>query len=357
MIRKYALPLAGVMLLGFAVLHVVAQSAPPRTAPPVEPARTPFGRTVAGTGTVEAQTENMAVGSALAGVVVEVMVQPGRKLQAGEPLFRLDDRALRAELKVRQANLEAAVAQWAKLKEPPRAEEVPIREARVREAEAALRRQQDQLARARAAAAASTRTQVIAPEELIRLEHTCEEAQAQLAKARAEDHLFKAGTWAPDLDVSRAQVEQAQAQVEQTRTELDRLVVRAPVAGAVLQVNVRAGEAVGTQPGPGLVVLGGIDRLHVRVQIDEQDIPRFRPGAPAWASPRGHREIRLPLTFVRVEPYVVPKKALTNDGAERVDTRVLQVIFAAEAGSAPLYVGQMVDVFIDAGEGRLVPPA
>src|SRR5437868_1220491 len=105
MIRKYGLPLAGVALLGFAVMHVVgAQTSPPPVAPPVESARTPFGRTVAGTGIVEAQTENIAIGSGLAGVVSEVFVRPGRKVLVGEPLFRLDDRALRAEFKVREAN-------------------------------------------------------------------------------------------------------------------------------------------------------------------------------------------------------------------------------------------------------------
>jgi multidrug resistance efflux pump len=354
MIRKYGLPLAGIALLGFAVLHVIgAQLSPPPAAPPVEPARTPFSRTVAGTGIVEAQTENIAVGSGLAGVVAEVLVRPGRKVPAGEPLFRLDERALRAELKVREANLAAARAQLARLKEPPRGEEVPIREARVREARAALRRQQDQLERARALAP----RRAIAHEELIRLEQACEEAREQLARARAEDRLFKAGTWGPDLAVARTQVAQARAQVAQTRTELDRLLVRAPVAGVVLQVNVRPGETVGTQPGPGLVVLGSIGRLHVRVQIDEQDIPRFRAGAQASATLRGHRQVRLPLTFVRVEPYVVPKKSLTNEGAERVDTRVLRVIFAVDIGPAPLYVGQMVDVFIDAGDRSPAPPA
>ncbi len=346
MIRKYGLPLAGVVLMTLAVLHVVsAQTAPPPSAPPVEPARTPFGRTVAGTGLVEAETENIAVGSQLAGVVAEVPVRPGHKVPAGAPLFRLDDRALRAELKVREANLAAARADLVRLQEQPRAEEVPIREARVREAEATVRRCEDQLNRGHALAA----RRAIAREELTRLEQACEEAREQLARARAEDRLFKAGAWAPELAVARARVEQARAQVEQARTDLDRLLVRAPVAGAVLQVNVRPGEAVGTQPGPGLVVLGSVGRLHVRVQIDEQDIPRFRPGAAAWATLRGQRQVRLPLTFVRVEPYVVPKKSLTNEGTERVDTRVLQVIFAVDAGTAPLYVGQMVDAFIDAG--------
>jgi hypothetical protein len=50
-----------------------------------------------------------------------------------------------------------------------------------------------------------------------------------------------------------------------------------------------------------------------------------------------------------VEPFVIPKKSLTGDTTERIDTRVLQVIYEVDtAGRAPLFVGQQVEVFIDA---------
>src|SRR5262245_36094636 len=111
MIRKYLLPVVAAGLLAFAVAHVLrAHQAPPPTVPPVPPGRTPFGQTVAGAGLVEAQTENIAVGSPLGGVVTQVHVRVGQKVRAGAPLFRLDDRALRAELQYREAALAAAEA-------------------------------------------------------------------------------------------------------------------------------------------------------------------------------------------------------------------------------------------------------
>jgi hypothetical protein len=116
-----------------------------------------------------------------------------------------------------------------------------------------------------------------------------------------------------------------------------------------LQVNVRPGEYVGTPPSEPLVVLGNSKKLHVRVDIDEHDIPRFAEKTPARAALRGKPQMQYPLTFVRVEPYVVPKKSLTGDNTERVDTRVLQVIYALDTtGKAPVYVGQQMDVFIEA---------
>ena len=58
-------------------------------------------------------------------------------------------------------------------------------------------------------------------------------------------------------------------------------------------------------------------------------------------------------SFVRFEPFVVPKKSLTGDSTERVDTRVLQVIYKVEQDDLPLFVGEQLDVFIDAGQVAL----
>jgi HlyD family secretion protein len=85
------------------------------------------------------------------------------------------------------------------------------------------------------------------------------------------------------------------------------------------------------------------------VDIDEHDIPRFRKDAPARAFMRGDQTHAFKLTFVRVEPYVVPKRSLTGDNTERVDTRVLQVIYKLEPGKQRAYIGQLLDVFIDVG--------
>ena len=98
----------------------------------------------------------------------------------------------------------------------------------------------------------------------------------------------------------------------------------------MLQVNVRPGEFVGAPAGQALIVLGSVTQLHVRVDIDEYDIPRFITDAPARATLKGQPKDFFPLKFVRVEPYVVPKKSLTGDNTERVDTRVLQVIYAID---------------------------
>ncbi len=344
MFRKYAVPLLALGLFAFAVAHVVrAHALPEKAAAPIPPGRTPFTKTVAGTGVVEAQTQNISVGAPLSGLVVEVPVQVGQKVKAGAVLFRLDERAARAELKLRDTDLKLARAERDRLDRLPRDEERPAVEARVREAEANLRLQERLLNITRRLG-----TRAASREEMVQRQQAYQSAREQLARARADLKLLDSGAWAPDRAVARAKVEKAEAQREQALTELDRLVVRAPVDGEVLQVNVRPGEFASAGNRQALLVLGNVGRLHVRVEIDEHDIPRFRSSARAWAAPRGNPRASYPLTFVRVEPYVTPKKALTNDSGERVDTRVLQVVYAVGGREAPLFVGQQLDVSIDA---------
>jgi HlyD family secretion protein len=174
-------------------------------------------------------------------------------------------------------------------------------------------------------------------------------ADAKLAQARAQLTLLKAGAWKPDVDVARAEVAAAEAQVQATQTELERLTVRALVHGQVLQVNIRLGEfaQAGMLQTP-LMLLGDVDRLHVRVDVDENEAWRVRSEAPAMAFVRGNREINTPIQFVRTEPYIVPKRSLTGDTTERVDTRVLQILYGFDRGDLPVYVGQQMDVFIEA---------
>jgi len=348
MITRYVLPLVALGLMVFAVMHVLGAAKPPAKTPTVstEPPRNPFAKTVAGAGIVEPQTENISVGSPLPGIVVEVMAHVGQKVQPGDPLFRLDDREQQAELAARKAALVSAQAELTRLENQPRPEQLQMDAAAVAEAEANLANQRDLYRRTRELAARKVAT----AEDLVTRQEAYRVAQAQLARFKAAWEMQRAGAWIYDKEIASAAVLRAKAQVAQIETEIKRLVVRALVAGQVLQVNVRPGEFVGAAAGTALVVLGNVEQLHVRVDIDEYDIHRFHEGAAARAMLRGQPQQEFPLTFVRIEPYVVPKKSLTGDNTERVDTRVLQVIYAIDVGGRRLYVGQQLDVFIDASE-------
>ena len=114
-----------------------------------------------------------------------------------------------------------------------------------------------------------------------------EAAIHEQAQAQAEYDLLKAGAWKPDVEIAKAAVSEARAQVEQVKTEIARATVVSPVDGVVLQVNVRAGERVSDRDAKALVVLGDISTYHVRVDIDERDIARFRRRCAGQGLPAG----------------------------------------------------------------------
>ncbi|MCF7967484.1 MAG: biotin/lipoyl-binding protein [Methylobacter tundripaludum] len=304
---KYTLPILAVAGFLFASYTVVSSNKPIPVAPPVAaPASAPFKSFIAGAGIVESESRNIAIGTPLSGIVKTLAVKVGDKVKAGTPLFYLDDRETRADLAVKLADLAKARAD-------------------VNEAEAALK---DTKSLSDLAEAVTDR-RAISSEELLR-RHNAE----LISKTK--------------LDSAKALVQQAEAALTTTQTTLARLVVQAPIDGEVLQVNIRPGEfaQAGALNTP-LLVLGNMDRLHVRVDIDENDAWRFDKNSKAVAYLRGNRNFKTDLIPAYVEPYVVPKKSLTGDSTEQVDTRVLQALYSFDRNQLPVYVGQQMDVFIE----------
>jgi hypothetical protein len=102
--------------------------------------------------------------------------------------------------------------------------------------------------------------------------------------------------------------------------------------------------------------LGDISTLHVRTDIDELDSWRFDRAGKAVATIRGGSRMQVSLRFVRIVPDVQPKKTLTGENAERIDTRVMQVIYAVENPPAFLQPGMLVDVAVAAKPAATTQP-
>lgn len=154
------------------------------------------------------------------------------------------------------------------------------------------------------------------------------------------------------------QVEVVKGQLFQIETDIERSKVRAPVDGKILQVNAHVGEIYPqnsynlTQSyvnlDTSLILMGTLAPMQMRIDIDEEDAWRFCKGARATAFVRGNAGIHFPMRFERIEPYILPKTSFTGATIERIDTRVLQVLYRFEKGNLPVYTGQLLDVYIEA---------
>ena len=302
MTRKLLLP--ALALIGIIVGIYVALNGDKKVipaAPVSETPQSPFPSFVAGSAIVEASTENIAVGTTVPGIVSSIFVQIGSQVKAGDPLFLIDDRAASADLALREAAVKVAEAQIKDAKDDLTFFQGPNKD-------------------------------IVSQQDVTKRHNTVAISEAQLALAKAQ----------------RAA----------SLTEMERLTVRSPVNGQVLQMKVHQGEfaPTGVLFTP-LILVGDVQKLQVRVDVDENDAWRIKTGAVASGCLRGNKSIKTNLEFVRFEPFVIPKKSLTGDSTERVDTRVLQVIYRFTRDELPIYVGQQMDVFIDAPEHNVLPTA
>lgn len=287
------IPLLSLAFFGFALWHVTHQRERAQAEPLLPVPASPFTATVAGIGVVEPRSEFIDIGAAEPGLVTDVYVRPGEMFAAGDPLLTIDDRQAKARLAEAEANLKAA-----------------------------------RVAREDAAA----KLAIIQSVQDKRAVSKDDVTQRRFALLRAE-----------------AAVAEAEAVREAAATSLERLTVTAPIDGVVLRRNIHPGEYATVGPtGEPLLVVGDTTLWHVRVEVDESQIPRVDPLAPAVARMRGAPEKSVDLDFVRFEPQVTGKTFISDAPGERVDTRVLEIIYSFPPEELSVFPGQQMDVFIQA---------
>ena len=299
---SFYLAVGGIIAVTLLVLRL--RQTGPTSEPLVPPPQSPYADSIGGRGLVESVNENVRIAPATSGLIREVMVKVGDKASKGDVLFSMDDRDALSQVRVQEA-------------------QVAVLEAQVATAQTIVADRKDQLDRS-----IRLREKNVSSED---------EAKRNLFAWQAADRQLQSTL--ADLDLARARLADA-------RVRLDLLTIRAPRDGTVLQVNIRPGEYTMGNSSETAILLGDISQLQLRVDVDESDAPSIREGCTGIAFLKGSREKSVPLEFVRIEPYIVPKKSLSGESTERVDTRVLQIIFRFENPTFPVYVGQQMDVFI-----------
>lgn len=351
MFRKWGLPVIAFigLIVGVYMVHD-GNKQPPVPPIPFAPPQPPYHSYIAASGLIEAASENVPIGVSNGQIVETVFVKAGDVCKKGDPLFQLDSRVFTSQIDEAKAQVEIAKAQLHKLVVSPRPEEVPPLEFQMLASQATW---------LGAKAHLELYQNVINQDAISKDEYQKafyhEKTTLNLFKqAEANLNLKLAGSWIEDITIASKAVLQAEALLEIASSQLDQTLIKAPFDGQVLQVKIYPGSFA--QPyfeAPysnleAMVLYGKVDPLHVRVDIDEEDAWRFVTGSCATAFIRGNGRICFKLDFVRIEPFVIPKRSLTGENNEQTDTRVLQVIYKFSKQNLPVYVGQMLDIYIEA---------
>jgi HlyD family secretion protein len=285
----FALAIIGI-LAGLVAAYIFGMER--KAQPPVfKPVSNPYESAIYANGMIESEQPNGAninIFPEVSGPITQVLVHEGQQVSAGTPLFTIDDSVQRANTELAEANLKAA--------------------------------------------------------------------RDQYDKRRASYDIDPESISKDVLDTAEDAVIQAAAALKAANALLQYYSVKAPVDGVVLAVNAAVGSYVSSQGAydtytelfdPLVVMSGPQDYMDVRCYVDEILVSRLPSKWRIQAQMQiTGTDIKVPLEFVRVQPYVSPKIELSNQKQEQVDLRVLPVIFRFEKKDAPVYPGQMVDVFI-----------
>jgi multidrug efflux pump subunit AcrA (membrane-fusion protein) len=314
-----------------------------------EPVKKDFPSSISGVGIVEAYGQNILVSSGRSGKVKAVYVTEGEFVKEGQPLFLLDIDQLNAELNTLEDNATTQKIEIERLKHLPRPEDVPPLQAKVQEAQAVYNDTKTYNQRLKSLYDSGAVSQNDYTQSL----YNYQKATAGLNKAKADLKNLNAGAWKYQIRASKSQYQSLVSRATETKVAIGKSTVYAPRDGEVLKVNVHNGEyvAVGVsstnKDKDAPLILGSSKKLQVRIDIDEINASKFRPGARAFATIKGNAELKFPLKFKKILPFMVPKTNLSGSSTERVDVRVLQVIYEFDPPKFPVYVGQQVDVYIE----------
>jgi HlyD family secretion protein len=352
----FALAAAGI-LTGLIASHEMGKRKPAE-APVFNPAPNPYPAGIYANGIIESYLtngENINMYPEVGATVREILVKEGDAVKAGTPLVRLDDTIQRATVMQLAAQADAALGALEELKAQPRKEVLDVSVAQVVSARASLKNVRDQLVKIEKSYRINPRS--VAKTDLDNARNAVVVAQKSLEVAEKQYELTRAGAWSYDIANQERTVESLTQQFEAANALLSKYTLRAPSDGVVMAIRTAVGSYVSpsgvygtyTQGYDPVIVMGGSEEsLQVRTYVDEILIARLpEPERMTGTMFIRGTNVSAGLQFVRVQPYVTPKIQLSDERQERVDVRVLPIVFKFEKPpGVHLYPGELVDVYL-----------
>ena len=356
--NKILLALSIVGIIGGLVSAYIYGKEQKPQSPVFTPASNPYAKGIYANGIIESYQsygENITIFPEVSGVITQIMVSEGQTVRKGTPLLMMDDSVQKATAEQQKSQAEAAFALLEQLKAQPRKENLDIAKAQMELAIAGLKTAQDQLDKQKRSYELYPKS--VSRNDLDNAENAVKVAKANLEVVQKQYELTRAGAWVYDIKNQERQYDALSKAAAASNALLAKYVIKAPSDGVILSINAAIGSYISAQgtydtytqgSNPVLVMGDAQNYMGVRCYIDEILIQRLPKSSEMKAEMfiRG-TDLRIPLHYVRVQPYVSPKIQLSNQRTERVDVRVLPVIFKFEKPkNANVFPGQLVDVYI-----------
>src|SRR5262249_19261553 len=136
----------------------------------------------------------------------------------------------------------------------------------------------------------------------------------------------------------------ARTELAAAQAAIEKMTIRAPIGGTVLQVNSKPGEVASPSGAQPMVLLGDVSALRVRAELDEHDFGEIKVGQPALVRAAAFRGRDFAGKVALIAPLVEPGRLNARGQRNVTDVDVVEVLVdLAEPG--PLAVGMKVDVF------------
>lgn len=341
---RYLLSVTTIVMLSlsvFAFASLLGRKKGELTLP--SPAKTIQKDIVAGPGKVEPDSEEVKVGSELAGKLQEVLAEEGDRVKRGQVLAVLVNDDYRATVAANMAQVHEKEAIYRKVLNGSRVQERKESFAATKEAETLEANAKSELQRRQALWQAG----VISKEELERYEREYGVAAAKLEAARQHFHLVDDRSREEDIASAKAQLDLAQAQLSESQAILAKTYLKAPFDGTILRKHHRTGESItnSSVTADPVFTMGDVHGLRVRVDVDETDVSKIANGQKVYMTAQAYGEQKFWGRVIRVGGQLGHKNIRTDEPQEKVDTKILETLVQLDAG-VHLPVGLRVDAYI-----------
>ncbi len=291
-------------------------------------------------GRVEPRGGEVRLSAQAPGRVGEVFVRVNDRVQAGDVLVMLDDEDARARLAAAEA--EEAVRRRDRDAESVgrQAQDRRAAEDRLATAERSLQGAQVDLDRVVALQRKNGATQ----EDVARARTALTAAGERVEQERLELARVAATSGMPLPTRLETALVQARAEVRLAEIAFNRTRIRAPIDGAVLQVNVKAGELLTPSPEVIALTVGDVTALRVRAEVEERDVSKVRVGQRVVVRSDAFPGRDFEGKVSSLAGYVGPPRLSSRGPRRPTDVDILEVMVDLD-GRPPLLPGMRTDVF------------